>query len=117
MTRMIRIALLSVCTAALTAAAARADINPRWSDDQLAGFAAAIVSGRVTGIGTGRDIATGAVHGAGAHPGGGVTGLPGRNAALGIIRDFRRGAGAASHDISLFGGEHPILNSRAKLGL
>jgi phytoene dehydrogenase-like protein len=27
--------------------------------------------------------------GAGAHPGGGVTGLPGRNAALGIIRDFR----------------------------
>jgi phytoene dehydrogenase-like protein len=28
--------------------------------------------------------------GAGAHPGGGVTGLPGRNAALGIIRDFRR---------------------------
>jgi phytoene dehydrogenase-like protein len=28
--------------------------------------------------------------GAGAHPGGGVTGLPGRNAALGIIKDFRR---------------------------
>jgi phytoene dehydrogenase-like protein len=28
--------------------------------------------------------------GAGAHPGGGVTGLPGRNAALGIIRDLRR---------------------------
>jgi phytoene dehydrogenase-like protein len=28
--------------------------------------------------------------GAGAHPGGGVTGLPGRNAALEIIRDFRR---------------------------
>jgi phytoene dehydrogenase-like protein len=27
--------------------------------------------------------------GSGAHPGGGVTGLPGRNAALGIIRDFR----------------------------
>jgi phytoene dehydrogenase-like protein len=27
--------------------------------------------------------------GAGAHPGGGVTGLPGRNAALGIIRDLR----------------------------
>jgi phytoene dehydrogenase-like protein len=26
--------------------------------------------------------------GAGAHPGGGVTGLPGRNAALGIVRDF-----------------------------
>ena len=28
--------------------------------------------------------------GSGAHPGGGVTGLPGRNAALEIIRDFRR---------------------------
>ena len=28
--------------------------------------------------------------GSGAHPGGGVTGLPGRNAALGIVRDFRR---------------------------
>ena len=28
--------------------------------------------------------------GSGAHPGGGVTGLPGRNAALGIIRDFGR---------------------------
>jgi phytoene dehydrogenase-like protein len=27
--------------------------------------------------------------GAGAHPGGGVTGLPGRNAALGIIRDLK----------------------------
>jgi phytoene dehydrogenase-like protein len=30
--------------------------------------------------------------GSGAHPGGGVTGLPGRNAALEIIRDFRRDA-------------------------
>jgi phytoene dehydrogenase-like protein len=30
--------------------------------------------------------------GSGAHPGGGVTGLPGRNAALEIIRDFKRGA-------------------------
>jgi phytoene dehydrogenase-like protein len=29
--------------------------------------------------------------GAGAHPGGGVTGLPGRNAAREIIRDSRRG--------------------------
>jgi phytoene dehydrogenase-like protein len=28
--------------------------------------------------------------GSGAHPGGGVTGVPGRNAALGIIQDFRR---------------------------
>jgi phytoene dehydrogenase-like protein len=30
--------------------------------------------------------------GSGAHPGGGVTGLPGRNAAIGIIRDFKRRA-------------------------
>jgi len=29
--------------------------------------------------------------GAGAHPGGGVTGLPGRNAAREIVRDFKRG--------------------------
>jgi phytoene dehydrogenase-like protein len=30
--------------------------------------------------------------GSGAHPGGGITGLPGRNAAVGIIRDFKRRA-------------------------
>ena len=29
--------------------------------------------------------------GSGAHPGGGVTGLPGRNAAREIVRDIRRG--------------------------
>ena len=29
--------------------------------------------------------------GSGAHPGGGVTGIPGHNAAREIIRDFRRG--------------------------
>ena len=29
--------------------------------------------------------------GAGAHPGGGVTGAPGRNAAMQVIRDWRRG--------------------------
>ena len=29
--------------------------------------------------------------GAGSHPGGGVTGLPGRNAAREILRDLRRG--------------------------
>ena len=29
--------------------------------------------------------------GSGAHPGGGVTGLPGHNAAREIVRDFRRG--------------------------
>jgi len=35
--------------------------------------------------------------GAGAHPGGGVTGLPGRNAALGIIKDFRRRRWMGAH--------------------
>jgi len=29
--------------------------------------------------------------GAGAHPGGGVTGAPGRNAAMQVIKDWRRG--------------------------
>jgi phytoene dehydrogenase-like protein len=31
--------------------------------------------------------------GAGAHPGGGVTGLPGRNAAVEILRDLKPGSG------------------------
>jgi phytoene dehydrogenase-like protein len=35
--------------------------------------------------------------GAGAHPGGGVTGLPGRNAAFGIIKDFRRRRWMGAH--------------------
>jgi phytoene dehydrogenase-like protein len=35
--------------------------------------------------------------GAGAHPGGGVTGLPGRNAALGIIKDFGRRRWMSAH--------------------
>jgi phytoene dehydrogenase-like protein len=35
--------------------------------------------------------------GSGAHPGGGVTGLPGRNAALGIIRDFKRRRWLGAH--------------------
>src|SRR5215468_7824334 len=38
--------------------------------------------------------------GAGAHPGGGVTGLPGRNAAIEILRDFR-GLGQHSHGCHL----------------
>ena len=51
------------CLAVLVAAAsARADINPRWTDDQLASFSAAIVTGRVTNLATGRDIETGAIH-------------------------------------------------------
>jgi len=62
MTRTIRIWLLAVCALAVCGGAARADVGPRWSDDQLAGFSSAIVAGRVTSIGTGRDLRTGAVH-------------------------------------------------------
>ena len=40
---------------------ARADIAPRWSDDEMARFADAIVTGRVTDISTGRD-GTGAIY-------------------------------------------------------
>jgi hypothetical protein len=58
----IRIWLLAVCALALGAGAARADLGPRWSDDQLAGFSSAIVAGRVTSIGTGRDPRTTATH-------------------------------------------------------
>jgi hypothetical protein len=58
---MIRVSL--TCLAVLAgAASAGADMNPRWSDDQLAGFSAAIVTGRVTNLATGRDITTGAIH-------------------------------------------------------
>src|SRR5262245_49556865 len=62
MTTTIRTGLLAVCALALSGSVARADITPRWSDDQLAGFSSAIVSGRVSRIGTGRDIATGVTH-------------------------------------------------------
>ena len=52
-----------MCLAVLVAAAsAWADINPRWSDDQLAAFSAAIVTGRVSDVATGRDVTTGAIH-------------------------------------------------------
>jgi matrixin len=62
MTRTFRTGLVAVCALAVNAAAARADIGPRWSDDQLATKASAIVSGRVAAIGTGRDAGTGAIH-------------------------------------------------------
>ena len=48
--------------------------------------------------------------GSGAHPGGGVTGLPGRNAALEIIRDFRTQALARKALIPRFpAANDPIL--------
>jgi hypothetical protein len=62
MTKTIGISLLAVCALGMTTAIVRADIGPRWSDDELARFSSAIVSGRVTSIGTGRDGRTGAAH-------------------------------------------------------
>ncbi len=54
-----------ICVLAVLAAAAtsvRAEQTPQWSDDQLAGFSSAIVTGRVADLATGRDITTGAIH-------------------------------------------------------
>ena len=62
MARTVRMCAVAVCALVWSAALARADIAPRWSDDQLAARSAAIVSGRVTAIGTGRDPGTGAIH-------------------------------------------------------
>ena len=61
MKRTVRICVLAVCAYALASGVARADIAPKWSDDQLAQFADAIVTGRVTDVSTGRD-GTGAIY-------------------------------------------------------
>src|SRR5258708_1699020 len=61
MTTTIRIWLLAVCALALSSGIARAN-NPKWSDDELARFSTAIVTGRVTDISTGRDINTNAIY-------------------------------------------------------
>src|SRR5712692_4759414 len=53
---------LAVCALAIAASVARADIAPAWSDDQLAQFSSAIVSGRVTDVSVGRDVQTGAIY-------------------------------------------------------
>ena len=56
--KLFRILSLMSCALAVSAAAARADITPRWSDDELARFSSAIVEGRVTDVAVGRDIQT-----------------------------------------------------------
>jgi hypothetical protein len=61
MTATIRIWLLAVCALALSAGIARAN-NPRWSDEELARFSNAIVTGRVTDVSTGRDVRTNAIY-------------------------------------------------------
>jgi phytoene dehydrogenase-like protein len=47
--------------------------------------------------------------GAGAHPGGGVTGLPGRNAAVEILRGLKGRAWLGGTDGSILGRRRPIL--------
>jgi len=61
MPAIIRTCSATVVALALTVAVASAH-NPKWSDDDLARFSSAIVSGRVTDIAAGRDLVTGAVH-------------------------------------------------------
>jgi hypothetical protein len=61
MKRTVRICVLGVCALAAAIGVAKADIAPQWSDDQLASFADAIVTGRVTDVSTGRD-GTGAIY-------------------------------------------------------
>jgi hypothetical protein len=55
MKQTVRIGVLAVCALALAFGVARADIAPKWSDDQLAEFSDAIVMGRVSDISVGRD--------------------------------------------------------------
>ncbi len=59
---MTRVSLVWLAVLAVAVTSARADVNPLWSDEQLAGFSAAIVIGRVSDLATGRDIVTGAIH-------------------------------------------------------
>ncbi|HXI30527.1 MAG TPA: hypothetical protein VNG89_18945, partial [Vicinamibacterales bacterium] len=61
MPAIIRTCSATVVALALTVAVASAH-NPKWSDDDLARFSSAIVSGRVTDVAAGRDLVTGAVH-------------------------------------------------------
>src|SRR2546430_6790645 len=61
MTTTIRTWLLAVCALAAGASLARAS-SPKWTDDQLAHFSDAIVTGRVTDIATGRDARTNAIY-------------------------------------------------------
>lgn len=47
--------------------------------------------------------------GSGAHPGGGVTGVPGHNAAREILRDFSRGRRGSSKSFSATGSKHAAI--------
>ena len=61
MTRL-RVVGFCVCVCAASAAVVRADATPQWSDDELARFSTAIVTGRIADVATGRDIHTGAIY-------------------------------------------------------
>lgn len=62
MNSVLRVFALSMVGAAMTAATALASTGPVWSDDQLAGFASAIVRGHVLATSVGRDPQTGAIY-------------------------------------------------------
>jgi hypothetical protein len=58
----LRVFALGIVAATTAAATALASIGPVWSDDQLAGFASAIVRGQVLTTSLGRDPQTGAIY-------------------------------------------------------
>jgi hypothetical protein len=60
--RLTRLSLTLVTVLVTAATSVRADMNPRWSDDELTRFSSAILTGRVADITTGRDPDTGAIY-------------------------------------------------------
>ena len=58
----VRTCVLAMCAFATSLGIARADLAPKWSDDDLARFSQAIVTGRVIDVATGKDIVTDAIH-------------------------------------------------------
>jgi hypothetical protein len=58
----VRLCVLALCGGAMFSGVARADIAPKWSDDELARFSAAIVTGRVVDVAVGKDIITDVIH-------------------------------------------------------
>src|SRR4051812_44387026 len=62
MKQQVRWCVLAVCAFAASLGIARADVAPRWSDDDLMRFSRAIVAGRVVDVASGKDPATDAIH-------------------------------------------------------
>ncbi len=62
MRKITRVSLMCLAVLVVAATSAWADLSPRWTDDQLAQFSTAILSGRVVDISTGRDPNTNAIY-------------------------------------------------------